>query len=78
MTSTDAIIDFEKSLQQLEDIVHKMEQGKLSLEQSLDSFEDGVKLTRQCQDVLKTAEQRVSKLTKSNNEISLTPFTSEE
>ena len=78
MTSTDAIIDFEKSLQQLEDIVHKMEQGKLSLEQSLDSFEDGVKLTRHCQDVLKTAEQRVSKLTESNDAISLTPFATEE
>jgi len=78
MTSTDAIIDFEKSLQQLEEIVHKMEQGKLSLEQSLDSFEDGVKLTRHCQDVLKKAEQRVSKLTESNDEISLTPFATEE
>jgi len=78
MTSTDAIIDFEKSLQQLEEIVNKMEQGKLSLEQSLDSFEDGVQLTRHCQDALKKAEQRVSKLTQNNDEISLTPFATEE
>ncbi len=54
--------DFEKSLAQLEEIVSKMEQGELSLEQSLSAFEDGVKLTRACQDTLKQAEQRVSQL----------------
>lgn len=54
--------DFEESLKQLEDIVNKMEQGQLTLEQSLGAFEQGVKLTRQCQTTLKQAEQRVAKL----------------
>ncbi|MFV1871775.1 MAG: exodeoxyribonuclease VII small subunit [Oleiphilus sp.] len=62
MSTTDAITDFEESLKQLEDIVNKMEQGQLSLEQSLGAFEQGVQLTRQCQTTLKQAEQRVAKL----------------
>jgi len=78
MPSKDSILDFEKSLQQLEEIVNKMEQGQLSLEQSLNSFEEGVQLTRNCQTVLKQAEQRVFKLTESGNSISLKPFESEE
>ena len=60
--NTNPIVDFETSLQQLEDIVSKMEQGQLSLEQSLAAFEQGVKLTRTCQETLKKADQRVSKL----------------
>lgn len=40
-------------------LVDKMEQGDLSLEKSLDYFEKGVKLTRQCQQALQQAEQRV-------------------
>ena len=58
-----SMTDFEKSLQQLEDIVSKMEQGQLSLEQSLNAFEEGVKLTRSCQESLRSAEQRVTQLT---------------
>ena len=48
--------------QELEQIVTRMEQGQLSLEQSLTAFETGVKLTRNCQETLKKAEQRVNVL----------------
>lgn len=51
--------DFEKSLQELEALVQKMESGELSLEESLQEFERGVQLTRQCQEALTVAEQRV-------------------
>jgi exodeoxyribonuclease VII small subunit len=74
MSSTDSIADFEKSLQQLEDIVNKMEQGQLSLEQSLSSFEQGVQLTRQCQATLKNAEQRVSSLIQKEDGFELNSF----
>jgi len=74
MSETDSIIDFESSLQQLEEIVNKMEQGQLSLEQSLDAFEQGVKLTRECQSTLKNAEQRVSTLIKKEDEYALSTF----
>ena len=56
--------DFEKSLQQLNQLVEKMESGNLSLEMSLQCFEEGVALIRQCQHTLQHAEQKVKILTK--------------
>lgn len=53
-------IDFEKALQELEGLVTRMEQGESSLEQSLKDFEQGIQLTRQCQQALQQAEQKVS------------------
>ncbi len=56
-------IDLEKTLQELETIVETLEDGDLSLEQSLKHFEKGVKLSRDCQTALKEAEQKVQILT---------------
>ena len=70
--------DFETSLQALEEIVSKMEQGTLSLEQSLEAFEQGVQLTRTCQSTLKEAEQRVSKLTQKEESYELDPLDTKE
>jgi exodeoxyribonuclease VII small subunit len=56
-------IDLEKTLQELESIVETLEDGELSLEQSLKHFEKGVKLSRECQLALKDAEQKVQILT---------------
>lgn len=55
-------VNFEKSLEELELIVNQLEQGELSLDQSLKLFEKGVKLTRSCQQSLTTAEQRIKTL----------------
>jgi exodeoxyribonuclease VII small subunit len=68
-TKNNDLNDFEQSLQQLEAIVTKMERGELSLEQSLEAFEEGVKLTRSCQETLRKAEQRVSELLQDGNEV---------
>ncbi len=57
------VVDFETTLEQLEDLVQKMESGELGLEESLKAFERGVKLTRQCQTALKDAELKVQALT---------------
>lgn len=54
--------DFEASLEQLESLVHAMEDGELSLEQSLEAFEKGIRLTRECQKALQEAEQKVQYL----------------
>ncbi|MBT8147440.1 MAG: exodeoxyribonuclease VII small subunit [Gammaproteobacteria bacterium] len=54
--------DFEAALEQLEQLVSSMEEGDLSLEESLQSFEKGIKLTRECQSALSKAEQKVQKL----------------
>ena len=55
-------LDFEQALTELEGLVEKMEQGDLSLEESLKSFERGVELTRTCQKALAEAEQKVEQL----------------
>jgi len=60
-------IDFEKKLGQLEALVTDMEKGALSLEESLKAFEDGIKITRECQQALKDAEQKVELLTRGSN-----------
>ena len=53
------IPNFEKALKQLETLVEQLERGEDSLEDSLRRFEEGVALSRQCQEALKVAEQRV-------------------
>ena len=55
-------MDFEKKLARLEEIVAKMEGGDLALEDSLKSFEEGVKLSRECNTQLTQAEQKVKVL----------------
>jgi exodeoxyribonuclease VII small subunit len=55
-------MDFEKKLSRLEEIVGKMESGDLALEDSLKIFEEGVKLSRECNMQLSQAEQKVKKL----------------
>lgn len=57
------VVDFEHRLHELEAIVEALEEGGLTLEEALKSFEHGVKITRECQQVLKSAEQRVALLT---------------
>jgi len=54
---------FEQSLEELEQLVAKMEAGDLSLEQSLTAYERGVGLYRECQQALEQAELRVRLLT---------------
>lgn len=60
--------DFEKSLENLEELVTAMEEGELSLEESLQAFEKGIKLTRECQSALKNAEQKVQILINENGD----------
>ena len=70
-------ISFESAIEQLQMAVKKLESGELSLEDSLQYFEEGVRLTRVCQEYLTTAEQRVEVLMKINSEgLAVTqPFT---
>jgi exodeoxyribonuclease VII small subunit len=70
--------DFEAALQELETLVEKMEQGELSLEDSLSHFERGVKLSRTCQQALKAAEQKVEILMQKNAREEIVPFDSED
>ena len=53
------VANFETSLLELEELVEQMENGNLSLDETLQHFERGVKLTNLCQKALSDAEQRV-------------------
>ena len=57
---------FETSLEELERIVRELEQGELTLEKSLELFEQGVKLSRECQERLNQAERRIEILMRDN------------
>jgi exodeoxyribonuclease VII small subunit len=59
---------FEETLAQLEALVSRMEDGQLSLEEALNAFETGIKLTRECQQALQQAELKVQMLTRADGE----------
>ena len=61
--STTSIKNFESALPELESLVTTLEDGKLSLERSLELFERGVKLSRYCHTKLEEAEKRIEVLT---------------
>ena len=75
--STGETPSFEIALDQLQLTVKKLESGELSLEDSLKSFEEGVRLTRVCQQHLSVAEQRVEQLVRATPEgsVETQPFT---
>ena len=62
-------LNFEKTLSDLESIVEDMEQGNLSLEESLKRFEKGIALTADCQQALQNAELKVSALVEKNSKL---------
>jgi len=59
---------FEEALEELERLVSSMEEGELSLEDSMMAFEKGIKLTRECQTALQKAEQKVQILLNESGE----------
>ena len=61
---------FEKALSELENHVRKLDSGELALEDSLATFESGVKLVRECQELLDNAEQRITDLSADPEEAS--------
>lgn len=68
------VADFEQSLDQLEQLVEKMEHGDMSLEESLGAYERGVALYRRCQQALEQAELRVRLLTDPDAPEKAAPF----
>lgn len=69
--------DFEKTLAELEKLVVNLEQGDLSLDESLSGFKQGIELTRQCQTVLDNAQQTVEQLMNIDDEDSTKPLESD-
>ena len=74
MARKKAPLDFETGLAELQTLVERLESGELPLEESLTAFEQGVRLTRDCQDALNQAEQKVQQLLERDGEVQLSPF----
>ncbi len=60
--------DFEKSLDELEKIVEELQNGDISLDESIKLFERGMELTSLCRKTLETARQKITSLTKEEQE----------
>lgn len=72
-------LTFEAGLQRLEQIVKELEQGDLSLERSLELFEEGMKLSEICRRQLEEAESKVEILVKkSDGKVATEPFPANE
>lgn len=74
MATEKKAVDFEQQLGSLEALVESLESGDLSLEDSLKSFEQGIKVARECQTALKQAEQKVELLMRQGDELVSQPF----
>ncbi len=71
-------MSFEDAIAELENIVDKLEKGQLSLDESLALFEKGIRLVRECNEKLKSAQQKVEKLIEENEGLRTEPFEVEE
>lgn len=78
---TEKQLDFEEALARLEEVVKELEDGGLSLEKSLELFEEGVKLVKFCKLELDQAERKIEIVLKKDedyNDVEIVPFTTEE
>lgn len=75
---TDKLPDLEKSLAEISQLIEKMEQGELTLDQSLGHFERGITLVKHCQNILETAEQKVQILIQNNKQETLADYGNDE
>lgn len=72
--STKDAPSFEDNLARLESLVSQLESGDLSLDDAMKAFEQGIRLTRECQESLSTAEQKVQVLMEKNGQETLQPL----
>ncbi|MBX2808943.1 MAG: exodeoxyribonuclease VII small subunit [Cellvibrionaceae bacterium] len=71
-------LNFEASMGELETLVKRLETGDLALEEALQVFEQGIQLTRECQQQLAVAEQKVSLLSGEGEQATLVDFTTQD
>ena len=69
--------NFETKLTELEKIVSELEQGDLSLEDSVKKFEEGMKISKECNSLLEDAEKRITIILEKNGEILEEDFNTE-
>lgn len=62
-------MNFEDSIKELENIANELEKGNLTLDESVNRFEQGMKLSKKCSDFLDSAEKKITMLINNNGEI---------
>lgn len=72
MMSETKELTFEEAISKLEDIVQKLEEEDIPLEKAIDYYQEGMKLSKICDDILKTAQEKMTNILKENGE--LEPF----
>ncbi len=63
-------MNFEETIKQLESIAGELEKGDLNLDESVSKFEEGMKLSKACNEILENAEKRITILLKNENGVS--------
>ena len=69
---------FEENMELLEKIVAELESGKLNLDDSVKRFEEGIKISKECNEMLENAEKKITILIKKDEEIEEKDFKTEE
>ena len=69
---------FEEQMEQLEQIVAELEKGELNLEESVKKFEQGINISKKCNDILEKAEKKITILLRQEDEIKEENFEAEE
>ena len=71
-------VSFEETMSKLEEIAEELEKGDLNLEESVSKFEEGMKLSKECSNLLEDAEKRITILIKDGDEVQEENFLQEE
>ena len=69
---------FEENMEQLENIVTELEKGELNLEESVKKFEQGINISKKCNDILEKAEKKITILLRQEDQIKEENFEAEE
>lgn len=70
--------NFESSIKELEEIAEKLSDGEVSLDEAIELFENGMKLSKSCQKMLEDAEKKVNILLEKDGEMKKQSFESED
>ena len=70
--------NFEEQIEKLENIVKELEKGDLNLDDSVSKFEEGIKISKACNEILETAEKKISILVNQNGEMKEEDFETED
>ena len=71
-------INFEEAMEKLEQIASELENGKLNLEESLLKFEEGMKLSKKCNEIIENAEKKITVLLEKDGQLNEEDFTLED